>query len=257
MIDLSALAICRLFIKVSWILATLPSIDFTNFVGTVDVTLDTQHITLYLYSVVSDTGEFSMKLTIEATDPVEIAQLAGYLAGVRPSSGLDVSNGADLAQVKIFMPQAVESPAVELPAVEQTSAPTDIAQTATKQGAGKRGRPKKSPELSTVATSTDASADYAPATDAATPPADEAITSPADSGVEYESTDPISTDPISTDPVPTIEEVRAALIKLSDAKGVPVAAQLAAEYAESRKAQDVPENKRAELIAKAEALKAE
>jgi hypothetical protein len=178
-----------------------------------------------------------MKLTIEATDPVEIAQLAGYLAGVRPSSGTDV------AEVKIFMPptQAVEPQ-------EQTSAPTDIAQTATKQGAGKRGRPKKSPEMSAVATSADASADYASApTDEPTPTEDEIIISPADQGVEYE----------STEPVPTIEEVRAALIKLSDAKGVPVAAQLAAEYAESRKAQDVPENKRAELIAKAEALKAE
>jgi hypothetical protein len=175
-----------------------------------------------------------MKLTIEAKDPIEIATLAGFLAGVKPSSGSNVT--VDTTSL------------ADMPS--QASPPTEIAQTTTKQGAGKRGRPKKSTELSSVTATSDASADYEPPqmTLEDVEPTTEPIVSPADAGVEYETT---------TEVFPTIEEVRSALIKLSDAKGVSVATGLVTEYAESRKAQDVPEDKRAELIAKAEKLKAE
>ncbi len=194
-----------------------------------------------------------MKLTIEATDPIEIATLAGFLAGVKPSSGFD--------EYKASIPTIEEC--------KEPSPPTEVAQTATKQtatkqGAGKRGRPKKLTELSSVTATSDASADYETHT----------IVSPADAGVEYEmpndqtptieevrdaTIEEVRDALLPTDPivVPTIEEVRSTLIKLSDAKGVSVATGLIAEYAESRKAQDVPEDKRAELIAKAEKLKAE
>ncbi len=191
-----------------------------------------------------------MKLTIEATDPIEIATLAGFLAGVKPSSGFD--------EYKASIPTIEEckepSPPTEV--AQTATKQTATKQTATKQGAGKRGRPKKLTELSSVTATSDASADYETHT----------IVSPADAGVEYEmpndqtpTIEEVRDALLPTDPivVPTIEEVRSTLIKLSDAKGVSVATGLIAEYAESRKAQDVPEDKRAELIAKAEKLKAE
>lgn len=177
-----------------------------------------------------------MKLTIEATDPIEIAHLAGFLAGIKNSP--DLATFATATKVSEPSVEVTVRPTEEVSVVR----PTVEAEVNTDQGARKRGRPKKSTEMSTIPVTSDGSADYA--VESLVPVAD-----------EFAPVEPEVPCVAPTETFPTLEETRKALIDLSDKKGVAVAGQLCEQYAGTRSAKDIPENKRAELIAKAEELR--